>query len=536
MNEQWGAGRQNTGDFDWTFNNATQDENYGVITALKQELIDYKSSLVGFFSGVTSINNGGYTGGRSGGDSQKNEDYIATYGGGGSDDSGEAPDGTQAYVSSFDVEGDYYWFTEDNDPTTNIKLINDGVITLTDGTYSFTPDAEDDNKYGLTLKKETGAVVFYCSTGIPYFAVKVYRTGSLKGTTYYSNDGTTYTKLEDYSTKKKGTYGLSFSTKENGDGSYPKYVKFANTASGGLSVQGIKIYTIEGGTPTVTKVEPTDDNNAKATVTLDGEVVPSQSYTKNIEFEDNTASYTIVVTPEVVGATVTATSLAIPVEGQTNTWTVAAPEKISKAKVNVKFTVTSRDGSTSKVYSISIQRGEGDDGSYDIYNFKEDIGTTDGTTGSPAEFTAKTSFKLGGNAQYIIIKPKSGDVFKNGDQVTITGSVGSDNKTVGLCYAPTATRDTNSAIKAATTSSKNTATTVEGTLTLSEDASELYLYRYEGTATTITSVIVRRPATTGIMTVTGENNTSAFTKYLKNGRMIIQKADKLYNVSGQILK
>lgn len=44
-----GAGRMNKGDFQWTFNNSTEDTNYGVISELKTALQNYKSSLKGHF-------------------------------------------------------------------------------------------------------------------------------------------------------------------------------------------------------------------------------------------------------------------------------------------------------------------------------------------------------------------------------------------------------------------------------------------------------------------------------------------------------
>ena len=44
-----GAGRMQHGDFQWTFNNETEDSNYGVISELKKALQQYKTSLVGFF-------------------------------------------------------------------------------------------------------------------------------------------------------------------------------------------------------------------------------------------------------------------------------------------------------------------------------------------------------------------------------------------------------------------------------------------------------------------------------------------------------
>lgn len=45
----WGAGRLNKGDFLWTFNNATDDADYSVISEMKKALQNYESKLVGFF-------------------------------------------------------------------------------------------------------------------------------------------------------------------------------------------------------------------------------------------------------------------------------------------------------------------------------------------------------------------------------------------------------------------------------------------------------------------------------------------------------
>ena len=45
----YGAGRLNKGDFQWTFDNATEDTNYDVISALKTALVNYSSKLVKIF-------------------------------------------------------------------------------------------------------------------------------------------------------------------------------------------------------------------------------------------------------------------------------------------------------------------------------------------------------------------------------------------------------------------------------------------------------------------------------------------------------
>ena len=45
----YGAGRLNKGDFKWSFNNAAEDTNYDLITSLKEAVVSYKGTLVGWF-------------------------------------------------------------------------------------------------------------------------------------------------------------------------------------------------------------------------------------------------------------------------------------------------------------------------------------------------------------------------------------------------------------------------------------------------------------------------------------------------------
>ena len=48
-----GAGRMGHGDFQWTFDNATEDNNSNVITGLKNALQNYKTKLIGIYSEVS---------------------------------------------------------------------------------------------------------------------------------------------------------------------------------------------------------------------------------------------------------------------------------------------------------------------------------------------------------------------------------------------------------------------------------------------------------------------------------------------------
>ena len=51
----YGAGRMQHGDFTWHFDNAVEDKNDGVITALKKALQDYHPTWLGFFGSSTAI-------------------------------------------------------------------------------------------------------------------------------------------------------------------------------------------------------------------------------------------------------------------------------------------------------------------------------------------------------------------------------------------------------------------------------------------------------------------------------------------------
>ena len=53
----YGAGRMQHGDFQWTFDNATEDTNDAVIPGLKAAIEAYQSQWMGHFSGATAIRN-----------------------------------------------------------------------------------------------------------------------------------------------------------------------------------------------------------------------------------------------------------------------------------------------------------------------------------------------------------------------------------------------------------------------------------------------------------------------------------------------
>lgn len=128
-----------------------------------------------------------------------------------------------------------------------------------------------------------------------------------------------------------------------------------------------------------------------------------------------------------------------------------------------------------------------------IYNFttSTSVGTTtDGTsctsTNGVITFSSNFSAKEG---KYITIKPKTG-VFKAGDVITLKGYCDSQNLSGVIIYS-----DVNgSSIFKSNVLAKSAAGGSEFTYTLTEDCDALYLGRYGGGTTRLTSLQVERPA------------------------------------------
>ena len=245
----FGAGRMQHGDFKWSFKNAAQDENYGVITELKTALQNYKSTLVGFFGGVT-INNGGATETVDGGDGkgiseEENDSYLPSWAGGGGSGGGETTTTGKYVIGTSD---NYFWFNEDN-TTQYAAYIADGTFT-TNGTAD--PTFVVKNSGGTSCSDYIGSVrlaqnqyfTVYYAEGICTANFYVSGNGSQKWKLETSVDGTTWTAVGSIIEGKAAAHpACNIST----DGS-TKYVRITNTASGNRDLQGVKIATPDNGT------------------------------------------------------------------------------------------------------------------------------------------------------------------------------------------------------------------------------------------------------------------------------------------------
>ena len=125
-----------------------------------------------------------------------------------------------------------------------------------------------------------------------------------------------------------------------------------------------------------------------------------------------------------------------------------------------------------------------------IYDFTGSIGTTtDGTSCTTANkvitFSSNFSAKDG---KYITIKPKTGG-FKAGDVITLKGYCDSKNLSGVIIYS-----DVNGSSIFKSNILAKSATGSEFTYTIEKDCDALYLGRYGGGTTCLTSLLVERPA------------------------------------------
>lgn len=354
------------GDFTWIFNNSVQDENYNVIDELTSALLNYKSTLVGFFDG-TSISNGGATTTVDGGDGkglteEQQNSYVPSWaGGGGGVLSADFPDpnfcgpetesGSKVY--------DYLWFNADN--KTKIEgFIADGLLTYSDeASFNATRELKSSDgtvvsKYtgSLQLPQSNGTATFKCVNGVSSIAFAIFRTGNAKGEIQVSKDGTTFTKIRDYSANK-GDATVTASTSDYATG--PVWVRITNKATGALHITGVKMmypdpnggWIDDPGTD-----DPEQSSDASADFTIDGSAVSftNNSTTVSLAYDDPATSVTIVVEPA-EGATITSVTGAT---GSGNTYTIAAPAE--GQSTTATFVITAENGTTTKTYTVIVER------------------------------------------------------------------------------------------------------------------------------------------------------------------------------------
>lgn len=200
------------------------------------------------------------------------------------------------------------------------------------------------------------------------------------------------------------------------------------------------------------------------------------------------ASDATVTSDTEVEANTSLTFTAKPSEGyEFVNWTDAS-NKIVSANATYTTTVTAAISLTANFKAnttVDPTKGEV------IYDFTGSIGTTiDGTNCTSTNGIIKFSSNFSANeGKYITIKPKTGG-FKAGDVITLKGYCDSENLSGVIIYS-----DVNgSSIFKSNVLAKKADGGSEFTYTIENDCDALYLGRYGGGTTCLTSLKVERPA------------------------------------------
>lgn len=145
-----GAGRMNHGDFQWTFDNATEDKNYDVIAGLKTALQNYKTTLVGIFGDENATS--GEQGTEGGDDS-------------GSGDSGDDSGNDDGGVTPTPVEGTILCsFSKTGSKDTKAVPSNSSFTVSGSVATGQTPETIDGVEYTTPLKMETDTSISFTTS------------------------------------------------------------------------------------------------------------------------------------------------------------------------------------------------------------------------------------------------------------------------------------------------------------------------------------------------------------------------------------
>jgi hypothetical protein len=133
----YGAGRLNHGDFKWTFNNATEDTDYGVNSGLKSALQAYTSTLVSIYGDANQQGTGGGEGGNDDPDdpnpgTEINNDVECTFTNNGPTNSAFDISGSYSNTKgTATVNGTTYTWCLKLETNTSVKFTTTSPMTLT---------------------------------------------------------------------------------------------------------------------------------------------------------------------------------------------------------------------------------------------------------------------------------------------------------------------------------------------------------------------------------------------------------------------
>lgn len=170
----YGAGRLNQGDIHYTFNNATDDADYGRCAGLDNILSSYKTGLVNIFgdesassgeSGSGSTGEGGETGGSGSGSGS---------GEGGS--TGGSTGGSEGGSTVTPIEGTVVVTFEGSKPSSNIVTVTGnystkkGTATIDGTSYTTCVKLESSTNISVTVDKKVSMILYFGSADAKFNA------------------------------------------------------------------------------------------------------------------------------------------------------------------------------------------------------------------------------------------------------------------------------------------------------------------------------------------------------------------------------
>lgn len=394
--------------------------------------------------------------------SNSNTDNGSTDNNGGSDN-GTTSEGTVTF------SGDQ--LKEYSSPMTDVSK----VVTITTSTGTISGESGGDIKVQKNAAFSISVAKGKYIKSITY-TIKASKNGEL---TFKPTDANKVTSSDNL------TYTYNYSDNKLSS------VTATNSANkGGIQVTSIKV--VYGTIPTENKYKVSATAGAGGSVSIKN---GSSEVTSGTEVEANT-SLTFTATPNEGYEFVNWTDASSNEVSTNATYTTTVTAAISlKANFKAKTTVDPTEGEV-------------------IYDFTGSIGkTTDGTSCTTANkvitFNSNFSAKDG---KYITIKPKAGG-FKAGDVITLKGYCNSNNLSGVIIYSDVNVNG--SSIFKSNVLAKKADGGSEFTYTIEKDCDALYLGRYGGGTTYLTSLQVERPTSSSNktrLTASFENNADVVVK------------------------